>query len=111
MSVALDGIFGSARRLNAFRNDVAAQQATDQRAQRLVACLSPARVDGMRQRLRRARDLLQGDDCFQQAFVLLYPNEASRSEEHTSELQSLMRTSYAVFCLKKKIETPQQQDN
>src|SRR3546814_9576546 len=28
-----------------------------------------------------------------------------RSEEHTSELQSLMRTSYAVFCLKKKKET------
>src|SRR3546814_4824880 len=27
-----------------------------------------------------------------------------RSEEHTSELQSLMRTSYAVFCLKKKTE-------
>src|SRR3546814_6738422 len=27
---------------------------------------------------------------------------SSRSEEHTSELQSLMRTSYAVFCLKKK---------
>src|SRR3546814_2087573 len=27
---------------------------------------------------------------------------AFRSEEHTSELQSLMRTSYAVFCLKKK---------
>src|SRR3546814_7236260 len=28
---------------------------------------------------------------------------ATRSEEHTSELQSLMRISYAVFCLKKKI--------
>src|SRR3546814_10281079 len=28
--------------------------------------------------------------------------ETARSEEHTSELQSLMRTSYAVFCLKKK---------
>src|SRR3546814_6182655 len=28
---------------------------------------------------------------------------AMRSEEHTSELQSLMRISYAVFCLKKKI--------
>src|SRR3546814_5500683 len=28
-----------------------------------------------------------------------------RSEEHTSELQSLMRTSYAVFCLKKKTYT------
>src|SRR3546814_3892314 len=30
------------------------------------------------------------------------PGGASRSEEHTSELQSLMRISYAVFCLKKK---------
>src|SRR3546814_301246 len=30
------------------------------------------------------------------------PNPSSRSEEHTSELQSLMRISYAVFCLKKK---------
>src|SRR3546814_8667587 len=30
---------------------------------------------------------------------------AERSEEHTSELQSLMRISYAVFCLKKKIQT------
>src|SRR3546814_3812466 len=29
-----------------------------------------------------------------------------RSEEHTSELQSLMRISYAVFCLKKKINQP-----
>src|SRR3546814_4342473 len=29
-------------------------------------------------------------------------SEAARSEEHTSELQSLMRTSYAVLCLKKK---------
>src|SRR3546814_6363323 len=30
------------------------------------------------------------------------PFNAKRSEEHTSELQSLMRISYAVFCLKKK---------
>src|SRR3546814_2367015 len=30
---------------------------------------------------------------------------AARSEEHTFELQSLMRISYAVFCLKKKIHT------
>src|SRR3546814_6986771 len=30
------------------------------------------------------------------------PLPVNRSEEHTSELQSLMRTSYAVFCLKKK---------
>src|SRR3546814_9239768 len=31
-----------------------------------------------------------------------HPRLEERSEEHTSELQSLMRTSYAVFCLKKK---------
>src|SRR3546814_10585819 len=30
------------------------------------------------------------------------PSNVNRSEEHTSELQSLMRISYAVFCLKKK---------
>src|SRR3546814_3522220 len=35
----------------------------------------------------------------------------SRSEEHTSELQSLMRISYAVFCLKKKKQTNIQQYN
>src|SRR3546814_3228432 len=33
-------------------------------------------------------------------------NREFRSEEHTSELQSLMRISYAVFCLKKKKNTP-----
>src|SRR3546814_7615735 len=33
------------------------------------------------------------------------PVGAMRSEEHTSELQSLMRHSYAVFCLKKKKNT------
>src|SRR3546814_2714267 len=37
---------------------------------------------------------------------LLHGSQGSgkRSEEHTSELQSLMRISYAVFCLKKKID-------
>src|SRR3546814_8388159 len=38
------------------------------------------------------------------AFTAASPDtDLSRSEEHTSELQSLMRISYAVFCLKKKI--------
>src|SRR3546814_2850031 len=38
------------------------------------------------------------------------PSTGMRSEEHTSELQSLMRISYAVFCLKKKkIQTHSQQ--
>src|SRR3546814_5021557 len=36
---------------------------------------------------------------------------SSRSEEHTSELQSLMRISYAVFCLKKKKHQPPQITN
>src|SRR3546814_1052911 len=37
------------------------------------------------------------------------PRILLRSEEHTSELQSLMRISYAVFCLKKKTKTHAQQ--
>src|SRR3546814_5920476 len=35
-------------------------------------------------------------------FAASWANSRRRSEEHTSELQSLMRISYAVFCLKKK---------
>src|SRR3546814_5188438 len=37
--------------------------------------------------------------------VVIGRHVLSRSEEHTSELQSLMRISYAVFCLKKKNKT------
>src|SRR3546814_9001809 len=44
-------------------------------------------------RARRARQI--ASNCAR-------PSIASRSEEHTSELQSLMRISYAVFCLNKK---------
>src|SRR3546814_3309196 len=43
------------------------------------------------------------DTAMQKMFAYLRPIIAERrSEEHTSELQSLMRISYAVFCLKKK---------
>src|SRR3546814_8903716 len=35
----------------------------------------------------------------------VFSRKRERSEEHTSELQSLMRISYAVFCLKKKKDT------
>src|SRR3546814_2555674 len=42
------------------------------------------------------------DTLFYRYGRLIALNEVGRSEEHTSELQSLMRTSYAVFCLKKK---------
>src|SRR3546814_10003293 len=41
----------------------------------------------------------------------LHPDGRDRSEEHTSELQSLMRSSYAVFCLKKKKKIQRQVDN
>src|SRR3546814_2336495 len=40
--------------------------------------------------------------CLDDQIVGLLAARQGRSEEHTSELQSLMRSSYAVFCLKKK---------
>src|SRR3546814_5447723 len=49
-------------------------------------------ADGVRARRRHAHDALQSRGR----------SRRHRSEEHTSELQSLMRISYAVFCLKKK---------
>src|SRR3546814_6401767 len=45
------------------------------------------------------REEIQAESTAPKGRVLASP---ARSEEHTSELQSLMRTSYAVFCLKKK---------
>src|SRR3546814_3158306 len=42
------------------------------------------------------------NDYFLPAFTLTWNFADNRSEEHTSELQSLMSISYAVFCLKKK---------
>src|SRR3546814_3834875 len=47
---------------------------------------------GRRGRIQRSRSPLCGRRVI---------SDSSRSEEHTSELQSLMRISYAVFCLKK----------
>src|SRR3546814_4738627 len=43
--------------------------------------------------------------------VLVAQRRRDRSEEHTSELQSLMRISYAVFCLKKKKNMQQPPDH
>src|SRR3546814_7376699 len=62
--------------------------ATDVDAQRDVAA-DPRGAHGERQWHRRL-------------FPRLSSRPIRRSEEHTSELQSLMRNSYAVFCLKKK---------
>src|SRR3546814_8891145 len=54
---------------------------------------------GRKRAVGRARRL----SCF--IARLISGAEVLRSEEHTSELQSLMRISYAVFCLKKKKRT------
>src|SRR3546814_10606351 len=51
--------------------------------------------------LAAVRFALQPEDDLALASLLVSPL-IGRSEEHTSELQSLMRISYAVFCLKKK---------
>src|SRR3546814_2289751 len=63
-----------------------------------LALLSRLRGDGLDARLWMpgARDPTRAD------YVAELEARAARSEEHTSELQSLMRISYAVFCLKKK---------
>src|SRR3546814_8159842 len=61
----------------------------------LVELRRAADVEGPHRQLgARLADRLRRDDA-----------DRLRSEEHTSELQSLMRTSYAVFCLKKKKKT------
>src|SRR3546814_1521143 len=68
-----------------------------------------ARRTGGGQSDARAGDIDRADraadrwSCRTLAYRALNPDHRSpRSEEHTSELQSLMRISYAVFCLKKK---------
>src|SRR3546814_7442509 len=48
------------------------------------------------------RKPVKNADLWQALLEAVRPHEIERSEEHTSELQSLMRISYAVFCLKKK---------
>src|SRR3546814_1709258 len=55
--------------------------------------------DGILYAFIGAKSLLSYDDA--RLCLMLFRVE-ERSEEHTSELQSLMRISYAVFCLKKK---------
>src|SRR3546814_3984834 len=65
---------------------------------------SGAQVVLGQRRSERASPLLRAVRHAGYAFL----NRFGRSEEHTSELQSLMRISYAVFCLKKKMYTSRQ---
>src|SRR3546814_3880256 len=57
---------------------------------------------------RRAFRPFRQSDLARQSAPVGESTNLRRSEEHTSELQSLMRLSYAVFCLKKKKEDYQQ---
>src|SRR3546814_3588344 len=56
------------------------------------------------QRLQRAKMAVGSNSPLASSRTASSPH-STRSEEHTSELQSLMRISYAVFCLKKTNET------
>src|SRR3546814_3629258 len=87
------------------------------RLRRLVGqAFTPQRVAGLAADIRASADglldsALEGGDTFDVIADLAYPlpvivvSRILRSEEHTSELQSLMRISYAVFCLKKQTIT------
>src|SRR3546814_1160680 len=68
----------------------------------LVECqLETGRTHQVRVHMAHIGHPLVGDPVYGRARKPL--SDVLRSEEHTSELQSLMRISYAVFCLKKKI--------
>src|SRR3546814_10826857 len=67
--------------------------------------LDPDRVEEDQRINRVKRPLLPGGDLVEDRIghrADQIGRDVDRSEEHTSELQSLMRISYAVFCLKKK---------
>src|SRR3546814_6396853 len=68
------------------------------RATFFIECLFLALSD----RIKRARVVVKKFLSQLWRNILPYIDRVDRSEEHTSELQSLMRISYAVFCLKKK---------
>src|SRR3546814_6802183 len=85
-----------------------AEQAPRRSARRSVwlatACMAVLSVVATREGIATRHSALQdaaGDEVAA-AFTPSTENAFDRSEEHTSELQSLMRNSYAVFCLNKK---------
>src|SRR3546814_9920226 len=84
-------------------------QADDQEQDRDLEQMADKRDRAEGQRRDRPYRVVTGDvgDVADRSAELAQPlhvtsPRSARSEEHTSELQSLMRNSYAVFCLKKK---------
>src|SRR3546814_4674650 len=59
-------------------------------------------LDWRSERVRLSADIGWQDHKLSRSQASINVAQGLRSEEHTSELQSLMRISYAVFCLKKK---------
>src|SRR3546814_4995040 len=90
-----------------FRSFVAHRGAVVTRGDRIAAQRGGAGADGRRIRADGDADFAFGGagdaDCGAEGTAGVRRRaQCGRSEEHTSELQSLMRISYAVFCLKKK---------
>src|SRR3546814_10831358 len=70
--------------------------------------MTPSAISALRPRLsdwRAQCGAVSTQSSADQLKARLTQTSGMRSEEHTSELQSLMRISYAVFCLKKKTST------
>src|SRR3546814_2309736 len=67
-----------------------------------AAAIAHHRIAARQERARVERGEQPPHSFEQRPVAVPAPREQRRSEEHTSELQSLMRISYAVFCLKKK---------
>src|SRR3546814_3987185 len=64
--------------------------------------IAVVRREGLARRIELARIARRSDRRVERRVAQMFDQHERRSEEHTSELQSLMRISYAVFCLKKK---------
>src|SRR3546814_8239170 len=76
----------------------------DLHARRRLAALVFGKVEKMLDTMHDGNVMAARDDLLHRHFLLhqAFENVVERTEEHTSELQSLMRISYAVFCLKQK---------
>src|SRR3546814_5919247 len=91
-------ILGGFARLGERRVMVIGHEKGDDTASRLKHNFGMGKPEGYRKAIR----LMQLADRFGLPVVTLVDTSGARSEEHTSELQSLMRISFAVLCLQKK---------
>src|SRR3546814_7772114 len=95
----LDDLANRLLRIVSGRLGTAAQMGLQQDAILVARNLGPAEL--LEYDWRRLKGVILEEGSLT-AHVTIVARAMGRSEEHTSELQSLMRISYAVFCLKKK---------